>query len=157
MEATQHLPQPQQTFSFQVKLRNSAVTEKKHPRYFQLFSPIAPFKSDWELRLSVGAVCEGASLLGVHKQGSALMLCGKSSSWPAGSHLRSHWPIPAARHPIPCMNLGLINTEKGKAVGKHHIKQPRNGLMTELHFSAINSMKALRKSKYNENNNINLK
>lgn len=40
--------------------------------------------------------------------------------------------------------------EEGKAVCKRHIKQLPNGLMRELNFS----MKALRKSKYNENSII---
>lgn len=65
---------------------------------------------------------------------------------------------PCHQPDIPSHPMHELDThqqcEEGKAVCKHHIKQPPNGLMTELHFSAINSIKTLRKSKYNEKNII---
>lgn len=98
---------------------------------------------------------EGASLLRVHKEGSAVTAKPLLAS---GEHSEEPLAHATSQTSHPMHELGTHQQcEEGKAVCKHHKKQLPNGLMTELHFSAINSMKALRKSKYNENNIIILK
>lgn len=70
--------------------------------------------------------------------GKLLSASGEPSEEPLGH------AISQTSHPMHELET-YQQCEEGKAVCKHHIKQPPNGLMTELHFSAINSVKTLEK------------
>lgn len=115
-EAIQPLPQSQQTFFFQIKLKSSAVTGK-WSRYFQLFVPFllltqtvtldpAPCKMQCVRMLYLYEYTERE--VPWHSVGKA-PLGQRGDTFAAGLCQQPSHPIPS--HPIPRMNSGLLMDE----------------------------------------------